>query len=82
VEVSRLVFSCFLPYAHQLLSHLLWSVLRDLGLDQILSHSMKRDNDEVQQKIFTATCLFFYISFFPSDGLTSSVPPFSNLTCI
>ena len=41
MEVSELVFSCFLPYAHQLLSHLIWSLLHDLGLYQIPSHSMK-----------------------------------------
>ena len=33
--------SCFLPYAHHLLSHLIWSVLHDLGLIWIPSHSMK-----------------------------------------
>ena len=33
--------SCFLPYAHHLLSHLLWSILHDVGLVLIPSHSMK-----------------------------------------
>ena len=31
----------FLPYTHQLLSHLPWSILRDLGLVRILSYSVK-----------------------------------------
>jgi hypothetical protein len=57
VEVGAIVFSSFLSYAHQLLSHLLWSVLRDIALVQILSHSMKRVNDKVQQKNFTATAM-------------------------
>ena len=39
--ISELVFSCFLPYAHQLLSHLIWLLWHDLGLYQIPSHSMK-----------------------------------------
>ena len=41
VELSGLVSPHFLPYAHQLLSHLPWSILHDPGLDQILSHSVK-----------------------------------------
>ena len=47
-------------------------------LNQICSQG----NDQVQQKIFMATCLFFYTSFFLSDGLTSSALHFSNLTHI
>ena len=41
VEISELLFLCFLPYAHQLLRHLLWSVLHDLGLVQIPSYSVQ-----------------------------------------
>ena len=41
VELSEVVFSHFLPYAHPLLSHLPSSVLCDLGLDQIPPHSTK-----------------------------------------
>ena len=32
VVVSKVAFLCFLPDVHQLLSHLLWSVLHDLWL--------------------------------------------------
>ena len=41
VELSELVFSHFLPYAHPLLSHLPWFVLRDPELNRISSHSVK-----------------------------------------
>ena len=41
VKVSPLVFHVFLPDAHHLLSHLIWSVFYDLGLVWIPSHSMK-----------------------------------------
>ena len=40
-ELSELVFSCFLPYAHQLLSHGLWTVLYNFGLVWIPPHSVK-----------------------------------------
>ena len=40
-ELSELVFSCFLPYAHQLLTHILWTVLCNLGLVWIPPHSVK-----------------------------------------
>ena len=39
--VSEFVFRVFLPYAHHLLSHLLWSILHDPGLVWIPSHSVK-----------------------------------------
>ena len=40
-KLSELVFSSFLPYAHQLLSHVLWTVLCNLGLVWIPPHSVK-----------------------------------------
>ena len=40
-EVSELVVSCFLPYSHQLLSHVVWSVLCNIELAQIPPHSVE-----------------------------------------
>ena len=51
MEVGELVFRVFLPYAHHLLSHLLWSFLHDLGLVWIPSHSVKKLNKMVYESV-------------------------------
>jgi hypothetical protein len=51
VEVSAILFSCFLPCAHQLLSHLIWSIVRDLGLVRIPSHSVKTLHKTVYETV-------------------------------
>ena len=51
VKVSPLVFRVFLPYAHHLLSHLIWAVFHDLGLVMIPSHSMKTLHKTVYETV-------------------------------
>jgi hypothetical protein len=58
VEVSAIAFSCFLPYAHQLLSNLSWPVLGDLEFVRIPSHSVHQENH-----FYPGTNMF--VSFFP-----------------
>jgi hypothetical protein len=51
VEVSAIAFSCFLPYAHQLLSYLSWPVFGDLRFGQIPSHSVKTLHKTVYETV-------------------------------
>ena len=51
VEVSVLLFSYFLPYAHHLLSHLIGSVLHDLGPVRIPSHPVKTLHKTVYETV-------------------------------
>ena len=51
LEVSELLFSYFLPYAHHLLSHLIWSVLHDLGLVWIPSCFVKMLHKTVYETV-------------------------------
>ena len=51
VKVSPLVFRVFLPYAHHLLSHLIWSVFHDLRLVLTPSHSVKTPHKTVYEMV-------------------------------
>ena len=51
VEVSEHLFSYLLPYAHHLLSHLIWSVLHDLGPVRIPSHPVKMLHKTVYETV-------------------------------
>ena len=51
MEVSKVVFRVFLPYAHHLLSHLPWSVLHDPGLVRIPPHSVKMLHKTVYETV-------------------------------
>ena len=51
VKVSPLVFHVFLPDAHHLLSHLIWSVFHDLGLVLIPLRSMKTLHKTVHETV-------------------------------
>ena len=57
-ELSELVFSCFLPYAHQLLSHVLWTILCNLGLVWILPHSVKMFHKTVYEMVLSQVLLY------------------------
>ena len=50
-EVSELVVLCFLPYSHQLLSHVVWSVLHNIELAQIPPHSVEMLHKTVYEMV-------------------------------
>ena len=51
VEASELLCSCFLAYAHQLLSHLPRSILRNFRLIRIPPHSLKMLHKTVYETV-------------------------------
>ena len=63
-EVSELVVSCFLPYSHQLLSHVVWSILCNIELAQIPPHSVEmlhKNVYEMVQPLWRYMNLYFWL---------------------
>ena len=60
-EVSKLVVSCFLPYSRQLLSHVVWSVLLNIELSQILPHFVEMLHKNVYEMVQP---LWRYVNFY------------------
>ena len=62
--VSELVVSCFLPYSHQPLSHVVWSILCNIELAQIPPHSVEMLHKtfyEMVQPLWRYVNLYFWL---------------------